>query len=184
MQHLKAIRASAPLSTSGAAPSMSPKHGTHSSRAAAEHAFLDEPRPLLAPSGARQAGAIECESRRKAGCAVTDQQQIARENERNRPHVASCTFVAMDPIFGRMPSKSFAADRFSIPIAECRGCIPLFRVSMLLLPLPRRPNSVFQRLRAEPSRSGMKRSRRGCRRPANGEHRASRHEQSRHDDLK
>ena len=36
----------------------------------------------------------------KVGCAVTGQQQIARENERNRPHVASCTFVAMDPISG------------------------------------------------------------------------------------
>ena len=49
----------------------------------------------------------------KVGCAVTGQQQIARENERNRPHVASCTFVAMDPISG--DSTRHAVDNLAEP---------------------------------------------------------------------
>ncbi len=69
-----------------------------------------------------QAGAIERESRRKAGCAVTGQQQIARENERNRPHVASCTFVAMDPTLKSSPGRF--ADRFTIALKSVgnRNC--------------------------------------------------------------
>ena len=96
MQHLKAIRASAPLSTGGASPSLFPKHGTHPSQATDAHAFVGQTETFL--GFIERAGrAVKCKSRLKAACAVTDRQQAARENERNRPDVASCTFVAMDP---------------------------------------------------------------------------------------
>ena len=58
--------------------------------------LLDEPRPLLASSGARRPG-CRVQKPTENASAVTDQQQTARENDRSRPHVAPCTFVVMDP---------------------------------------------------------------------------------------
>ena len=75
---------------------MSPKHGTRPGQAAAAHVFVGQTETFLGFIGRAQAGPLSA----KAACAVTDRQQTARENDRNRPHVASCTFVAMDPSFG------------------------------------------------------------------------------------
>ncbi len=54
MQHLKAIRALATLSTSGASPSLSPKNEPHPVGLRLRMPLLDEPRPLLASSRARR----------------------------------------------------------------------------------------------------------------------------------
>ena len=97
MLHLKAIRALTPLSTSGASPSLSSKNGTAPPvRLRLRIPLLDEPRPLLASSRA-QAGPLSAKADGKPTVLSPISNRLRAKNDQSRPHVAPCTFVAMDP---------------------------------------------------------------------------------------
>ena len=78
MRHLKEIRALAPLSTSGASPSLSPKNGTHPQSGCGCAYLCWTNRDLSWLHQARAGRAVECKSRRKTDCA------------RKRPKTTSC----------------------------------------------------------------------------------------------